>query len=81
MAYFKMVVNNYGTIHVAHLVCYGVTSIYTHGLKMMALTDENVQVCEKNWIRRFVGVKRADTRRVDKLRVEMGVKKNVNRNW
>ena len=48
------------------------------GLEMMALTDkqqENVQVCENNWIR-IMGEKKADTRRMGKLRVEVGVKES-----
>ena len=36
-----------------------------------------VQVCEANLVRRIVGVKRADKRRTDGLRVEVGVKDNV----
>ena len=46
----------------------------------MSLTekqDEKVQVCETNLVRRIVGVKRADKRRTDELRVEVGVKENV----
>ena len=46
----------------------------------MALTEaqwEKVQVCETNLVRRIVGVKRADKRRTDELRVEVGVKGNV----
>ena len=33
-----------------------------------------MQVCENNWIRRPVGVERADKRRMEELRVEIGVK-------
>ena len=33
-----------------------------------------MQVCENNWMRGNVGVKRADKRRMDGLRVEVGVK-------
>ena len=43
----------------------------------MALTEKQqvkVQVCENNWIRRIVGVKRADKRKMDELRVEVRVK-------
>ena len=39
-----------------------------------------MQVCENNWIRRIVGVKREGRRRKDELRVEVGVKEVV-RNW
>ena len=39
--------------------------------------QENAQVCENNWIRRIAGVKRADKRRRDELRVEVGGKENV----
>ena len=43
-----------------------------------ALTEkqEKVQVCEINLVRRIVGDKRADKRRMDELRVEVGVKEN-----
>ena len=45
----------------------------------MALTvkQEKVQVCETNLVRRIVGVKRTDKRRMDELRVEVGVKENL----
>ena len=36
----------------------------------------NVQFCEKNWVRRISGVERADKRRMEKLRVEVGVKES-----
>ena len=44
----------------------------------MALTEklQKAQVCENNWIRRIVGVKRADKRRLDEQRVEVGVKES-----
>ena len=41
--------------------------------------QEKVQVCENNWLRRMVGVKTADKRRLDQLRVdsvEVGVKQS-----
>ena len=41
----------------------------------MALT-ETVQVYENNLVRRIVGVKRADKRRMDELGVEVGVKES-----
>ena len=37
----------------------------------MALTErqqQRLQVCENNWVRRIVGVKRVDRRRMDELR-------------
>ena len=45
-------------------------------LRNMALTEiqEKVQVCENNWMRRIVGVKTADKRRMDKLRMDIGAK-------
>ena len=52
---------------------------YTCGLEMMALMkkqQEKELVCENNWIRRIVGVKRADKRRLDELRVEVAVKES-----
>ena len=46
----------------------------------MALTEkqqEKVQVCEKNWKRRIVGVKKVDQRRMDELRVEVRVRESL----
>ena len=37
--------------------------------------QEQMQVCENNWLRRMVGVKRADRSRMVGLRVEVGVKR------
>ena len=36
--------------------------------------QQKVRVCENDWFRRIVGVKRADKRRIGELRVEFGVK-------
>ena len=50
----------------------------------MALTEEHeekVQVCETNLVRRIVGVKRADKRRTDELKVEVGVKEMFKTKW
>ena len=49
------------------------------GLETMALTKKQqvkVQVCENNWIRRIVGVKRADKRRMDELGMQVGMKES-----
>ena len=46
------------------------------GLETMALTgkhQEKLQVCANNWMRRIVGAKRVDKRRLDELRVEVEV--------
>ena len=41
----------------------------------MALTQKHKEkVCENNWIRRIVGEKIVNERRMDELRVEVGVK-------
>ena len=47
------------------------------GLETMTLTEkqQKEQVCENNWIRRIVGEKIAD-KRMDELRVEVGVKES-----
>ena len=48
-----------------------------HAPGTMALTEkqhEKVHVCETNLVRRIVGDKRADKRRMDELRVDVGVK-------
>ena len=34
--------------------------------------QERLQVCENNWVRRIVGVKRIDKRRMEELREEVG---------
>ena len=42
----------------------------------MAMTEkqqEKLLVCENNWVRRIAGVKRRDKRRMEELRVEVGV--------
>ena len=41
---------------------------YFYCLEMVALTErqqQRLQACENNWVRRIVGVKRVDRRRVD----------------
>ena len=61
-----------------------VTPAYIYSLETMALREkqqEKVQVGNNNWIRRIVGVKRADKRRMDKLRVEVGWKEWEMKNW
>jgi len=60
-------------------VCKYVTTAYMCGLETMALTKKQqvkVQVCENNWIRRIVGVKRADKRRMDELGMQVGMKES-----
>ena len=52
------------------------TPAYMYGLETMAQTEkqqEKVHFCKNNWIRRIMGVKKADNRRMDKLRGEVGV--------
>ena len=39
-----------------------------------------MQICENNWVRRIVGVKRIDKRRMEKLREEVGVRGSLMRN-
>ena len=61
-----------------------VTPAYMNALETMATTEKQqgkVQVCENNLIRRIVGVKRVDKRRMYELRVEFGVKEFLRRNW
>ena len=59
------------------MITWGVTPAYTYGLETMALTEkrEKVHVCENNWIRIIMGVKRAD--KLDKLRVDVGIKQTA----
>ncbi len=56
------------------------TSVYLYGLETMALTErqqQRLQVWENNWVRRIVGVKRVDRRRMDELREEIGVQMSL----
>ena len=58
----------------AQLVCYSGIHEWTKDAMVLTEKQEKVQVCETNLVRRIVGVKRADKRRTDELRVEVGVK-------
>ena len=53
---------------------------YMFAIEMMALTreikEERAGLRGENWVRRIVGVKRADRRRMNELRVEVGVKES-----
>ena len=54
-----------------------------YGLESMALIEkkqQKVQVCKNTWIRRIVVVKRADERRMNELRMEVGVKVSFKKN-
>ena len=53
-----------------------VTPAYMNAPETVALTEkqQEVQVCENNRVRRSVGVKRVDKRRMDEVRVEVGMK-------
>ena len=52
------------------------SSSYMNALETMALTEkqQKVQVCENILVRIIVGAKRADNRKLDELRVEVGMK-------
>ena len=53
---------------------------YMCSLETMALAEKQqakMQVCEHNWMRRIVGVKKADKRRKDELRVKTNLLKLV----
>ena len=55
---------------------------YINALETLELTEKQqkkVQVCETNLVRRIVGVKRAEKRRMDELRAEVGVMESVNK--
>ena len=57
-----------------------VMSAYLYGLETAALTErqqQRLQVCENTWVRRIVGVKRVDRRRMDELREEIGVQMSL----
>ena len=45
----------------------------TGTLAMTELQQQRLQVCENNWLRKIVGVTRADRRRMVELREETGV--------
>jgi len=49
-----------------------------NALNTIALIEkqQKVQVCKNNMVRRIVGVKRVDERRMDELRVEVGMKES-----
>ena len=52
----------------------------TRGLETMALTErhqKDAQICENNWVRRIVGMKRMEYIRMGEVRVEVGVKENI----
>ena len=52
------------------------TLAYLYGVKTVALPErhQRLQVCENNWVRRIVGV-----RRMDELREEIGVQMSLMR--
>ena len=59
------------------MLCLCVTPAYMNALETLTLTEkqqEKVPVCEGNLVNRILCVKRADTRRTDELRMEVGVK-------
>ena len=52
---------------------------YMYALETMALIEkqQKVQVCENDLVRRIMTVKAADKRRMDELRVEIGVYEEI----
>ena len=58
-----------------------ITIAHVCGLEMTALTDiQQEQVCENNWVRRIVWVNRAGKIRIEKMRMEVGVKESFKKN-
>ena len=55
-----------------------ITREYLYGLETMTTTkqEERLQVCKSNWVRRTVGVKRINKRRMEGLREEVGVRES-----
>ena len=56
------------------------TLAHLYNLEMVALTErqhQRLQVCENNWVRRIVGVKRVDRGMMDELREEIGVQMSL----
>ena len=49
---------------------------FSNKTKGLTEKQQKVQVCENNWIRRIVGVKTVDKRRMDEMRVEVEVKRS-----
>ena len=52
-----------------------VTPACLYGLETVTLKEQQqkLQVCENNWVRRITGTKRADRRRLNDLRIEVGM--------
>ena len=53
-----------------------VTPALLYGLETLPVSEKHqhrLQVCENNWVRRIVGVKRVDRRRMDELREEVDI--------
>ena len=67
----------------AYLYTYLYTYLYAYlyGLATIAITEtqEKLQVCENNWVRRIAGEKRIDKRRKEEMREEVGVKESLTR--
>ena len=58
-----------------------VTPANVCGLETVALTErqqQRLQVCENNWVRRFVKV---DRRKMDEMREDTGVLMSLTENW
>ena len=56
-----------------------ITPAYLHSLETMAINkkqQERLQACKNNWVRRIVGVKRINERRMEELREEVGVRES-----
>ena len=58
---------------------------YFYGLETLVLTEkphQRLQVCKNNWVRKIVGVKRVNKRRMDELiREENGVQVSLTVRW
>ena len=52
---------------------------HNRSLLIVDKQQEELQVCENNWIRRIAGVKRIDKRRMEELREEVGVRESLTR--
>ena len=53
-----------------------ITPACLYGLETVALTEkqqQKLQVCENNWVRRITRTKRVDRRRMNDLRIEVGM--------
>ena len=68
-----------GNRHISRKLKGKITPAYLYGLEAVTMTEkqqERLLVCENNWVRRIVGVKRIDKQRMEELTEEVGVRES-----